>query len=937
MDSEHTNHDPLGDGLEDLFGPLENAAPVEEEVSSDLASPEWENGSFDPDAAVPLPAEEPSAVVEDESAEEEGLMALVKAIHSQISSLSGEVQTLKSEVESGLGEVRERIERYESNRTRALPAATDEETPSDEEALPPEPTIDPVLVLKDRIVALRDELAGAEQKVQDLQSARQAAQHAADSAEGVGDSIPESESFVTAARLKAEEHSEALIRAEAYRDDLLFDLEKSQRELREHQGDEAQLPSSEEVVSAVSESPISETLDPFEVSNTSHDQDQDLGSYSATSIEDPTVDEDPFGKTPLDNDPFGDVSHNVEVTEDPFASVPVHEDPFAETAEVPTAPETDLFAAPPVEDEEDPFASVPVHEDPFAETAEVPTAPEMDPFAAPLPSDDDPFGVGTSESHDPFTAPSIADDPFGAVPDAADDPFGVGTSESHDSFAVNETISSTAPPADPFGVATPESHDPFGGGEEVSTRGDSDDPFGVATPESHDPFGGGFEDAEIAEVETVPASDYNDPFGSAPAPDWNDVETPASSGGISAGMFDEPEAGPATIAAVETPLAGAQIPTPVDLLIAVASIDEERISDSTMLAQAAKLRETAVSSDSGQKRGGLRKKGKPTIEALPFENLVHGQPLITVFFSPSGGVGKSSSAVNYAVQCAKAAEQQAAEQQRKGIAVERIPRILVVDGDVVHGSLALRLAGRLTPSMFDLFEALDERKAALNIDSREPNKAAWITNYEHSQTGEPAVRDFMLFHESIPNLDLLAAPDDPDMFYELKAQDYHEMLAMLSRFYDMIVIDSGTEVVMPSTRTWLAHAHAVMLLTSPDIDRLHNAKKQARIITTQRPDPADRSSNPRLLDPLVTRDKIAVTLVKADLAIESGLGSPEEVLAETFETIDERQRFYINDFDRDLRRANNKGQFLVLQNQEYARELNALAKFAFTRYSAKRG
>lgn len=951
MDSEHSS-DPLGDGLEDLFGPLEDAEPEvpKENRDSELSETAAEQAQTDQDGAadteseelhdddqgavensdeeteqpvieqsadeeeqqdVTSPAsEEGTAPVEDQHEEEQAADVvppnesepaaadeaadLLKLIHEKISSLSDEMHSFKSEVERGLGEMRERIERYESNRSRALPAATVEaEAPT---PAPLEPEVDPAAELEQQIEKLQEQLAIAEHQVSELRQAHDAAVLAAESAEKLGAAVPESAGFAEAARRKADEHSAALNEALSKCDEAEKALQKAEAELSALRG--------------VQPEPVATA--PAAISET-----------APVAVAPPAAVEAPSG--------------------DPFATAPVveeHLDPF----EAPPAEHDDPFAFPPADQHTDPFGTPVTHQDPFGTPVE---EPHSDPFDTPAPAHDDPFAFPPADQHiDPFGGPAAHDDPFGAPissePAPHEDPFGAPVEEQHDPFGApapaheDPFAAPVEEHADPFGAPIDEQrNDPFGApiSSEPVTHEDPfafpaaeehSDPFAAPAPEHDDPFGG--------PIGSESNSKQTDPFANS---EWDDDLSGNSTISVGTG-FDESDTEVAPVAAA--PLSQTQIPAPVDLLYAIASVDDERASDSTMLVQAAKLRENAIATDTSKSgRSLLGGKGKkPTIEPLPFENLIPQQPMIAVFFSPSGGVGKSSSAVNFAVQCAKAAEQQAAEQQRKGIAVERLPRILVIDGDVVHGSLALRLAGRLTPSMFDLFETLDERKAALGLDTRQPNRGAWVKSYENAQNGEASIRDFMLFHESIPNLDLLAAPDDPDMFYELKAQDYHEMLAMLANFYDIIVIDSGTEVVMPSTRTWLAHAHAVMLLTSPDIDRLHNAKKQARIITTQRPDPSDRSENPRLLDPLVTRDKIAVTLVKADLAVEAGLDSPEKLLAETFETIDANQRFYINDFDRELRRANNKGEFLVLQNQEYARELNALAKFAFSRYSNTR-
>lgn len=361
---------------------------------------------------------------------------------------------------------------------------------------------------------------------------------------------------------------------------------------------------------------------------------------------------------------------------------------------------------------------------------------------------------------------------------------------------------------------------------------------------------------------------------------------------------------------------------PEDVLYSVAHIDpeaERQANDSSVMD---KMRGQAAAAPT------KKKKGKTKLEPLPFEQLLPGTPLIATVYSPSGGVGKSSTAMNLAALIAAVGETMASSQGAGNKA--RTPRVLVLDGDIVQGSLALRLTGDIVPSIHTLQLYIDDRNEA-----GYEGQSAWPRFYsregQNLPPDEKVMQDFVHWHTSLPNLNLLAAPEQPDLFWDFGPDEYRDILRMLSSFYDVIIIDTGTDLVLESQRAWLAHANEVFIITAPENDRLYNASKAVQYMMHERPHPQDHSDNPRKLPPLVTPDKLSVVMTRSD--VDSGLDSVE-VINEVFPWLKKDQKFFIPDFSGEILRANNRGGFLALEDPEYAKSIGILAKKMFHRYSS---
>lgn len=388
-----------------------------------------------------------------------------------------------------------------------------------------------------------------------------------------------------------------------------------------------------------------------------------------------------------------------------------------------------------------------------------------------------------------------------------------------------------------------------------------------------------------------------------------------------------------------------RLPEPLDVLYAIAIPPSDDVMEPTQAPARQVVQATRAAAEESRAHARRGRGQKPRFEELPFESLVARKPLIISFFSPAGGVGKSSASLNAAALIAAIGARQAANAARQG-APMRVPRVLAFDGDIVAGSLALLLTGEVKPNMHNLQLYLDDRAGALGIDPS-ASPAEWNERYRErwprafelgeAPAGEEPMKKFVHWPERLDNLNLLAAPDDPSKYHDFSAWEYEELLDICSQFYDVIVIDCGTEQVMESNQTWLRHSHSVFMMVTPALDRIWNSSKAMGYIARRRRDPLDRSDDPRMLEPLVTRERVSVVMTSADM--ETGLNlTGEELIGEFFPYIDEKQRFYVPDVRDDLMKANNSHDFLVLNDARFAKSIMAMVKHSFDRYSfATRG
>jgi MinD-like ATPase involved in chromosome partitioning or flagellar assembly len=152
------------------------------------------------------------------------------------------------------------------------------------------------------------------------------------------------------------------------------------------------------------------------------------------------------------------------------------------------------------------------------------------------------------------------------------------------------------------------------------------------------------------------------------------------------------------------------------------------------------------------------------------------RPNTVAVASPKGGVGKTT--------CAFVLGNLLAGHQRL--------RCVAVDANPDFGTLAALApdAATSTRSLTDLLHEADRVKTATQL-------RAYVS--------------------ALPTgLHLLGAPREPEAMAELGPERYGELHALLSIFYDVVILDLGTGLTSPLARFALERADQVVLVTTPD-------------------------------------------------------------------------------------------------------------------------
>jgi Flp pilus assembly CpaE family ATPase len=160
------------------------------------------------------------------------------------------------------------------------------------------------------------------------------------------------------------------------------------------------------------------------------------------------------------------------------------------------------------------------------------------------------------------------------------------------------------------------------------------------------------------------------------------------------------------------------------------------------------------------------------------EEVAPGQ-IVTVF-GAKGGVGKTTLAVNLAV----------------ALAMQRVPRVCVVDLDLAFGDVAI------TVQLDPLRTILDALPMAGHLD--ESGAASLLTRYQ-------------------PGLDMLLAPVTPGDAEKIPPRLVGELLAVLRSMYNFIIIDTPAQFSEHVLTAMDVSSHLV-LPTTPDVPALKNLR-----------------------------------------------------------------------------------------------------------------
>lgn len=126
-------------------------------------------------------------------------------------------------------------------------------------------------------------------------------------------------------------------------------------------------------------------------------------------------------------------------------------------------------------------------------------------------------------------------------------------------------------------------------------------------------------------------------------------------------------------------------------------------------------------------------------------------------------------------------------------AMLRGDRVIAVDANPDAGNLAHRVAAPHDRTITDVLRDLDS-----------------ITSYATLRTYTAQATE--------SRLEVLASDDDPRIWMALDRNDYHRLVGLLDRFYNLIVLDTGTGILDSANQGLLTEADQIVLVVRSGID-----------------------------------------------------------------------------------------------------------------------
>lgn len=165
------------------------------------------------------------------------------------------------------------------------------------------------------------------------------------------------------------------------------------------------------------------------------------------------------------------------------------------------------------------------------------------------------------------------------------------------------------------------------------------------------------------------------------------------------------------------------------------------------------------------------------------------RPLRTfAVYSPRGGVGCSTIAVNLAIE----------------LRAESSESVLLVDGKLYFGHLDVMLNIRARNTIADLVPHASMLESGL-------------------------ISDVVVNHVS--GVDVLLSPSDVQVAQGLRAEDIYNIMNGIKKPYGYVVIDAGSAIT-ENTVTIMDSADRILLVTTPDLVALHDASRFIQISHT---------------------------------------------------------------------------------------------------------
>jgi len=358
------------------------------------------------------------------------------------------------------------------------------------------------------------------------------------------------------------------------------------------------------------------------------------------------------------------------------------------------------------------------------------------------------------------------------------------------------------------------------------------------------------------------------------------------------------------------------------------SPEDRSVEQQMALAELEEMSSSALAVEAqAKRRGGFFAKRRDGIE-LPelASHFPPGKPLITVFFSQKGGVGKSTQALNYATGAALAAIKNHKQDQ---------VRVLLIDGDVANGDLGFRLSRdtKVTPNLYHFMRELETKligSLGLKPEVITRTKATeWIgpkrDELDRILRALSPEEDLLPYlHSNIldaPNLfALYSLVNHPEMIQRVRPLHLLLLMGLASKYFQVITIDSGPHVTEHTNLFWLWVSDQIHWLVEPEIACLHGAisniiaLKEAQVI--------------------VSTNKVRVICIKANAKIGEETAVLREITIDTFASlgISEDRIFFIGNYNDEAIKSHNSHTALLLRSPDYSAEISAIITASMEAY-----
>lgn len=156
------------------------------------------------------------------------------------------------------------------------------------------------------------------------------------------------------------------------------------------------------------------------------------------------------------------------------------------------------------------------------------------------------------------------------------------------------------------------------------------------------------------------------------------------------------------------------------------------------------------------------------------------QGKVVVVYSPKGGTGRTTIAINLAI----------------ALRTDENTKVALVDANLRFGDVAVFLNEQGKNTILDLAPRVDE----LDTD---------------------IINEVMVTHRS-SGVDLLAAPPRPEMAEQVTGEQFSKLLAYLRRIYQYIIVDTTSDLT-EAVQAGIDAADQIILVTTQDIPSIKNA------------------------------------------------------------------------------------------------------------------